>query len=541
MKCPNCNGTLVFDVKDQLVICLHCGSKYDPTQLKNNNEAVENIYEGEKLYTCQNCGAELLSMDSEAVTYCNYCGSEAILESELSGNNKPRYIIPFKVSKEKCKSIYKKEIEKKWYVPSVFKKPDFIDKFRGIYIPYWMYYVQFRQDPIQFEGNKSYTRGSYDYYEDYLLTAKLSGNGLYGVPYDASRNFDDTIAERIAPFNREQMTEYNEGYFAGMYADRPNVGAELYRDEVLEKATDTAINDIKKQFPGINIKVPGSNQERQKLLDSEFVGYDAVMLPVWFLTWKNNDRVAYAVVNGQTGKIHIDLPIDVNQFLKFTALAAAILFVILSLFVSVTSRFVLWFSAFLLYLVGRKYYSELVKIRNKDNHVFDKGYLLMDGDNDVKMSEKQRERLRRKKKLLSNIGLGLGSGIGMFIFMVFCVFGFGFLGVLFDIAVSQEGAIGMTAIILLLQIILFIKSIFISFHLKNKFSIITAIMSMVAVGYSWFVASSQPVQDWWYYLGALICLIVSTFVCFDMMNRFNTASTRPIPSFYSRKGGNDNA
>ena len=539
MKCPNCNGSLVFDVKNQMMKCLHCDSVFDPKLYSRDVSANENVYEGAKLYTCQNCGAELLCLDSEAVTYCSYCGSEAVLESEISGNDHPRYIIPFKISKEQCKSLYIEKIKKKWYVPAEFKKPEFIDKFRGIYIPYWMYYVQFRNDPIQFEGYKSYTSGSYDYYEDYLLTTKLSGNGLYGVPFDASRNFDDTIAEQIAPFKKEQLTDYKEGYLAGMYADRPNVGAEVYRDDVLEEATDTAINDIKSKFPGINVKVPSGNSNRQALLESEFLGYDAVLLPVWFLTWKKNDRVAYAVVNGQTGKVHIDLPIDSSQFMKFTALAAALLFVLLTLFVSVTSRFVLWFSALLLYLVGRKYYSELVKIRDKDNHVFDKGYLLMEGDNDISMSDRSRERLRKRKKVFSNFSLS--SSIGLILFVVFGFFGFGFIGILFDIGVSQEGAIGMTAVILLLQIILFIKSILVSIHLKNKSSILTSILSMGAIGYSWFVALSQPVQDWWYYLGALICLSVSSIVCLDLIGRFNDASTRPLPSFYARKGGNDNA
>ncbi|MBR0343606.1 MAG: hypothetical protein IJH64_15395 [Oscillospiraceae bacterium] len=530
---------MVFDVKNQMMKCIHCDSVFDPKTYSRDTAAVENGYEGIKLYTCQNCGAELLSMESEAVTYCSYCGSEAVLESELSGDNHPRYIIPFKISKDQCKSLYNEQIKKKWYVPAEFKSPEFIDKFRGIYIPYWMYYVQFRSDPIQLEGSRSYTSGSYDYYEDYLLTTKLNGNGLYGVPFDASRNFDDTIAEQIAPFKKEQLVEYKEGYLAGMYADRPNVGAELYRDDVLEEATDTAINDIKKKFSGINVKVPNRSADRQELLDSKFLGYDAVLLPVWFLTWKKNDRVAYAVVNGQTGKVHIDLPIDKLQFMKFTAIAAALLFVLLTLFVSVTSRFVLWFSALLLYLVGRKYYSELVKIRDKDNHVFDKGYLLMEGDNDISMSDRSRERLRKRKKLFSNFSLS--SSIGIIMFVVFGFFGFGFIGILFDIGVSQEGAIGMTAVILLLEIILFIKSILVSIHLKNKSSILTAILSMGAIGYSWFVALSQPVQDWWYYLGALICLIVSSIVCFDLIGRFNDASTRPLPSFYTRKGGNDNA
>ena len=90
MKCPNCNGTLVFDVKDQNLKCLHCDSFFDVDKFTRDFSAEEYAYEGMKLYTCKNCGAELLGMDSEAVTYCSYCGSEAILQSELSNSNKPR-------------------------------------------------------------------------------------------------------------------------------------------------------------------------------------------------------------------------------------------------------------------------------------------------------------------------------------------------------------------------------------------------------------------------------------------------------------------
>ena len=539
MKCSNCNGTLVFDIGNQSLLCTHCGSCFDPKSYYRETAAEENVYEGVKLYTCRNCGAELLSNDAEAVTYCSYCGSEAVLEAELSGSNHPRYIVPFQISKDQCKEIYLNEIKKKWYVPAEFKSPEFIDRFRGIYIPYWMYYVKFRKDDVQFEGFRNYTRGSYDYHEEYLLRAKLSDKGIYGVPYDASRNFDDTIAEQIAPFERKAMVEYKEGYFAGMYADRPNVDAEVYRDDVLEEATDAAVNDIKDKFSGINIKVPVRSKDRQLLLDSELLGYDAVMLPVWFLTWKKNDRIAYAVINGQTGKLHIDLPIDVGQFMKYTAFAAAALFVLLTLLVSVTSRFVLWFSALLLYIVCKKYYSELVKIRNKDNHVFDKGYLLMEEDDGVSMSDKARERLRKRKKLFSEFNTA--SGLGIALFIVIGLFGFGFLGILFDVLVSQEGAIGMTAIVLLLQIVLFIKTIIVSFHLKNRSSFLIAALSMGSIGYSWTVAVSQPVQDWWYYLGALISLFVSSVTCYDLINRFNEASTRPLPSFYTRKGGNDYA
>ena len=114
-----------------------------------------------------------------------------------------------------------------------------------------MYYIKFREDPFDLQGSRSYTRGNYDYYEEYEVTAKIHDQGLYGVPYDASRNFDDSIAEEIAPFHREDLVDYRSGYLAGMYADCPNVGADVYEKDVKKKATDTAIADINKDFRGI--------------------------------------------------------------------------------------------------------------------------------------------------------------------------------------------------------------------------------------------------------------------------------------------------
>ena len=66
-----------------------------------------------------------------------------------------------------------------------------------------------------------------------------------------------------------------------------------------------------------------------------------------------------------------------------------------------------------------------------------------------------------------------------------------------------------------------------------------AILTLLAVGYAYVVANLQPVQDWWYYLGSLICLFAASIMAIDLIARYNETSTRPLPSFYSRKGGND--
>ncbi|MBO4919728.1 MAG: APC family permease [Erysipelotrichaceae bacterium] len=539
MKCPNCSGTLYYDIKNHNLKCRSCSSEFDLDKYQVDADAEELVFEDARFYTCKSCGAQLISGDDRAVDYCSYCGSEAILESNLTGVKKPKYIIPFRVTKSRCKQIYSNELKNKIYVPKEFKDPDFIDRFRPFYIPYWLYQVKFRDDEFTLDGYRNYTRGGYDYHEEYKIQAEIRDQGVYGLPYDASRNFDDTIAEDIAPFNRKDLTEYRPGYLAGMYADAPNVDAKLYEEEVLENATEAVIGNIKDSVGHIiNLKLP-MGKKRQDLLQARYDHEDTLFLPVWFLTWKKGNRVAYAVVNGQTGKIHIDLPADVGQFILYTLAGTVALFVLLTLFVTVTSRFVLWFAALLVYIVSVRYYKELKEIRDRENHVFDKGYLISDED-DLEMSERKRERLRkRSKSILGKINTGAT--------MVLTIMGIGFLfifafsGLMYDILVTQTAAIGMTFFILFLQFFRFLKTLSVSRHLKNKWSFLFALIAFGAVVYSFLVAAAEPVQDWWYYLGGLICLFAASLMAIDLITRFNESSTRPLPSFYTRKGGNDSA
>lgn len=546
MKCPNCNGVLVFDITNQMLKCTHCGGIFEPDLYEKDNSAQENEYEGLRLYTCRNCGAELLAHDDTAVTYCSYCGSETVLNTKMEGQRAPRYIIPFKISKQQCKNRFQKELRDKFYVPKELKDPDFIDRFRGIYIPYWMYYIKFREDPFDLQGSRSYTRGNYDYYEEYEVTAKIHDQGLYGVPYDASRNFDDSIAEEIAPFHREDLVDYRSGYLAGMYADCPNVGADVYEKDVKKKATDTAIADINKDFRGITLKYPSSEEEREAFFRTQYIGHDAVYLPVWFLTWKKGDRVAYAVVNGQTGKVHVDLPIDRGEFFKYSALAALVLFFILQMFLTVTSRTILSLSALLVLLVGYGFLSELKKIRNMENHVFDKGYLIQDS-RDLSMSEKKREKIRKRSFSLSAdsetdrkawvvkvVLMTIAASFGMFIVLPLML-------LVFDLVFSDTGAALALFLILILELIQFIRCLFISRHLKRKTSILTGLFGLAAVAAGFMTAVIAPVEDWWYYIGAMISLAAAVCMSLDLISRYNDLSTRPLPSFYERTGGNDHA
>ena len=96
---------MYFNIKEQKLKCRHCSAVFDVNEYYGNNAADEILFEDARFYTCKNCGAELICDDSEAVVYCNYCGSEQLLESSMQGVNEPKKIIPFRISKSKwiCK------------------------------------------------------------------------------------------------------------------------------------------------------------------------------------------------------------------------------------------------------------------------------------------------------------------------------------------------------------------------------------------------------------------------------------------------------
>ena len=118
---------------------------------------------------------------------------------------------------------------------------------------------------------------------------------------------------------------------------------------------------------------------------------------------------------------------------------------------------------------------------------------------------------------------------------------FAISGELYDLLVSQTGAIAMTFIILILEAFRFLKQINVARYLRNKRSMLICFLALGAIIYAFAVASAQPVQDWWYYLGGLICLFAASAMSVDLILRYNETATRPLPSFYTREGGNDRA
>lgn len=344
-KCPHCGGEMEFLPESGIIKCEYCGSEFTPEESsqsfkKTRKKADEHTMAEGKVYTCSQCGANIYTTEETGVTFCSYCGSQAFLESRMMGDDNiaPDMIIPFKISKDKCQQIYREKIKSAWFLPSKMKKDTEIDKFRGIYMPCWVYSGESEAEG-EYTGTTVTRMGRHDIIRTYKLDA--SGHGVYdGYVRDATSSFPDGIMDEIAPFGTRSAVPYNDTYMTGFYADIGNVPAEAYYDDIYA-ALDTNVKESLKVNRTIkNKNITTSQIDTNTDVRSKITKVRKGFLPVWFLSNKNErtGMMSYAVINGLTGKIHADLPIDLKKYLLLSLAIAVPVFLILLLVQSAVAQ-----------------------------------------------------------------------------------------------------------------------------------------------------------------------------------------------------------
>ena len=322
------------------MVCDACLNHYkpdDPT-LSNKNASGQKIFES-YVFTCPSCGGELLTTDEhDAVGFCPFCGGASMLFDRVHEQWEPDAIIPFQITKEQCKELYLAEARKSSFTAKEYCDPSLIDGFRGIYMPYWCYQAVMKGDfKLSFgrrEGNSA---------NEYVVTGTVNQK-ITGYGHDASESFDDRISEAIAPFDPHGHKPFAPGYLTGFYAEIGDVDARSYEGKatsILRKGAAQLLLSDKKVLEGTRGGAVVVH-EGQSTLPLEIKDSQRVLYPVWFLSYRNKDKVTYAAVNGQTGKVCADLPVSPKKILTSIFLAGALIAGILCFLPSAKANFSLF-------------------------------------------------------------------------------------------------------------------------------------------------------------------------------------------------------
>lgn len=383
-ECPNCGGNLKFDISSQKMACAYCGTHLDPYSIKKETDAIEEQYFEATVFTCPQCGGELYSTDNEATSFCSFCGAATILTSRISKEKRPDFIVPFKKTKEDCKRAYEQKMRKAFFVPKQLRDPKYIDGFRGIYMPYWTYQLV-QKGTVSVLGENSRRKGDYIYTDHYQLRGDMD-NYYLGYSYDASTSFYDNISEALAPYDAKELVHFTPAFLSGFYADTADIGSEVYLNDAVEQAEESTFQRVKKEKAFKDYKIVNRKRDTppERGFKTRLRKADSTMYPVWFLSYRNKDQVAYATVNGQTGKVVADMPIDPKRYLAASLLLAVPVFVLLNLFLTLKPAAVLGISVALVFASLMIYIQELKAIYKKENNLDDKALNWKNGQGKVK-------------------------------------------------------------------------------------------------------------------------------------------------------------
>ena len=321
--CKNCSASLTFNIEAQKWKCEYCASEFEKDEIQEKSLRDDGVEKVEDLtvalpeldeYSCTNCGAHLLSEGNAAATFCLYCKSPTIIKDRFSGDFHPRYVIPFKITQEKAKSMYFAWIKKRFFAPHSFKTATEVDNIRGMYAPYWLFDCKV-SGYVEGEGrtSRTWTSGNYRITETQHYFVKRSGYADYTrIPVDGSEHLDDSLMEGIEPYDFSELKDFALEYMSGSLAEKYDVDqvAALPAMEPRAKGfLETSLNKSGRQYTSYTPRVSRCSVNDKKAAYA--------MLPIYILTNLHKGKAHTFILNGQTGKIYGETPTDQVKRLFF--------------------------------------------------------------------------------------------------------------------------------------------------------------------------------------------------------------------------------
>ena len=331
-KCPNCDGAIEFNSGEQNMKCPYCDSEFEIESLMAYQAELDKQYEddlswdtagsewqegeadGLRVYSCNTCGGEIVTDETTGATECPYCGNPVIMTGQFAGALRPDLVIPFKMDKKAAMTALQNHYKGKVLLPKVFKDQNHIQEVKGLYVPVWLFdadadaHVQYKTTRV-----RHWSDSSYRYTEtSHFAVTRAGGIGFEHVPVDGSSKMDDTLMESIEPFNIGDAVDFHTAYLSGYLADKYDVDATASVDRANQRIKRSTEEAFAATVQGYTTVVPVSSNIRLNHGKAKYA-----LFPVWILNTQWNGKNFTFAINGQTGRIAGDLPMDKGAFWRW--------------------------------------------------------------------------------------------------------------------------------------------------------------------------------------------------------------------------------
>lgn len=344
-KCPNCDGELIFDPASGAYKCEYCASHFTQEEL----DVLKPAEEAEKavgsmdgatgsnadasaseedaasavIYNCPSCGAQIVTDETTAATFCYYCQNPVVLSGRLSGEYLPDKVIPFAIDRKEATDLFMKYVGKKKFIPRAFFNKKQIDKLSGVYFPFWVYDAKMKGAmDAEAKQVRVWMSGEEEYTETKLYAVERDGEiELRNLELNALKKANKELVEGVLPYQFDKMKDFSMGYLSGFLAEKRDIAKEAVSKEAVRETEDYAKKLLRESITGYTaVNVRSCN------FTAKTEGWHYVLLPIWTITYRAaNGRIFYYSLNGQTGKVCGELPVNYKKLTLVSGLISAVI------------------------------------------------------------------------------------------------------------------------------------------------------------------------------------------------------------------------
>jgi DNA-directed RNA polymerase subunit RPC12/RpoP len=328
--CPQCRATTAYSVADGGLRCAHCGYYEPPAKPMVGKGAQEFEFTVETMAVasqahgwgetrqelqCQNCNARATLPPGRLTHTCPFCGSNRVVQQDAPQDVlRPRFLIPFKVEADACRPIAEKWLGSSWMTPKSLKQST-VAGFIGIYMPYWTFDTVTEADWKAEVGHQE-TRRHYDAasksWKSHTVTVWRWESG------HAREFFDDLLVPGTARLSRvllsnlqnydtHELVAYEPQYLAGFLAQAYDVPLEKAWEEGRETMRAATRDACHRQASTSQIR------NFSMALDFSEESWRYVLAPVYMAVYQYDNQPYQVMINGQTGAIAGQRPVDWNK------------------------------------------------------------------------------------------------------------------------------------------------------------------------------------------------------------------------------------
>lgn len=314
--------------------CNACGSAQEapPPQEAGDSQALPRVFH------CQSCGADVQVDPNQRSYVCPFCESTYVMELPAGANRqRPEFVIGFAVTPEQAAAKYNEWIRSNgWFRPGDLPTARIEERLRGVYVPFWSFSTLARSRWSASIGEYWYRTETYTTIENGKTVTRtrrvqetewwpLSGRHhryYSGYLVSGSKGLPQGAAEGVKPFQLAALKRYEPYFLAGWLAEEYSIEREQAERICRQEFERWATNHVGAFLPG--------DTHRNLAVETEFseTNSDLILLPVYLLTYRYQQRLYRFLINGQTGKVSGEKPLSWKRISG--AIAGVVLAVLLA-------------------------------------------------------------------------------------------------------------------------------------------------------------------------------------------------------------------